>query len=76
MKIHSEKLPSAITRYQDETKRVFSVLDGVLAASPSGFLVGDKVTIADLSFITWNRAAFAVTLGEVDIAKEYPAVWS
>ena len=78
MYTHSEKIPSAITRYQDETKRVFSVLDGVLSASPSGWLVGGKVTIADLSFITWNRVAINATLKPlgIDWAKEYPAFYA
>ena len=53
-KFHSEKLPSAIERYNNEIKRVFSVLEGVL--SKQKYLVGNKVTIADLSFIPWNVA--------------------
>jgi glutathione S-transferase len=56
-KSHSEKIPSAIERYDNEIKRVFGVLELVLAERPSGYLVGDKATIADLSFITWNNSA-------------------
>ena len=52
---------------------MLSVLDGVLAASPSGYLVGGKLTIADLSFVPWNRIAFLVLLTDVDVGKEYPA---
>ena len=47
----SEKLPSAIERYQKETLRVFGVLDGVL--KDHEWLVGDKCSVADLSFITY-----------------------
>lgn len=74
----AEKIPSAITRYQDETKRVLSVLDGVLAAEPSGWLVGGKRTIADLSFVTWNRIAVNTLLKDcgVDYEKEYPAFFA
>lgn len=48
-----EKVPYAVTRYQTEFLRVCSVLDDVLKASPSGWLVGGKCTIADLSFVPW-----------------------
>ena len=76
LKYHSEKLPSAIERYQKETQRVYSVLEGVL--SKQEWLVGGKPTIADIAFITWNRAAFNVILKDlpgVDIAKDYPSVY-
>ena len=46
---HPEKIPSAIERYQKETQRVLTVLDGVLATRE--WLVGGKCTVADLSFI-------------------------
>ena len=75
---HPEKIASAIERYQKETVRVFSVLDGVLAKPESGgWLVGGKPTIADLSFITWNRVAIHTTVKDlVDFEKEYPAFWA
>lgn len=80
--MHQEKVPSAIERYQNEILRVFSVLDGVLAKSPSGYLVGGKLTVADLSFITWNRAGleYVLNCGEgiapVDVQKEYRAFYA
>jgi len=49
---------------------VFSVLDGVL--SKQQYLVGDKVTIADLSFIPWNVAAVGWVIPDIDIGKNYP----
>ncbi|KAF9643379.1 glutathione S-transferase [Thelephora ganbajun] len=70
-KFHSEKIPSAIERYNNEIKRVFSVLDSVL--SKQKYLVGEKVTIADLSYITWNVAVLAWVLPDADIEKNYPA---
>ncbi|KAI0742083.1 glutathione S-transferase C-terminal-like protein [Daedaleopsis nitida] len=74
---HPEKVPSAIERYQKETLRVLSVLDGVLAKSPSGYLVGGKPTIADLSFYTWNRAAINSILKDVaDEQKQFPAFYA
>ena len=74
---HPEKIPSAIERYQKETQRVLTVLDGVLAKSPSGWLVGGKCTAADISFIPWNRAAIRNILKDVcDVEKELPHLWA
>lgn len=50
--LHPEKLPSAINRYNNELKRVLGVLDGCLEGKQ--WLVGDKITFADLAFATWN----------------------
>ena len=46
-----EKIPSAIERYQKEIVRVLGVLESVL--SKQQWLVGDKCSVADLSFITY-----------------------
>ncbi|TFK84287.1 glutathione S-transferase C-terminal-like protein [Polyporus arcularius HHB13444] len=79
MRYHPEKVPSAIERYQKEILRVFSVLDGVLAKAPGGYLVGGKPTVADLSFLPWNdiaiRFGFEGVEG-VDIPKQYPALYA
>lgn len=45
-----EKLPSVISRYQNETKRLFSVMDSRLADVP--FLAGDY-SIADMACYLW-----------------------
>ncbi|OAP65655.1 hypothetical protein AYL99_01627 [Fonsecaea erecta] len=50
---HHEKLPSAIKRYLDEVERVTSVIDTHLTTTNQDYLVGDKCTYADLSFVTW-----------------------
>lgn len=46
---HAEKIPSAIERYQKETKRLLGVLESVL--SKQEWLVGGKLTIADIIFV-------------------------
>ncbi|KAJ4356523.1 glutathione S- transferase, nitrogen catabolite repression regulator [Didymosphaeria variabile] len=56
-RFHAEKIPSAIDRYVNEIFRVTGVLDKALKANSTGWLVGDKVTYADLSFITWSSVA-------------------
>jgi glutathione S-transferase len=47
--LHSEKLPSAINRYVEEAKRICGVLEQGLM--DKNWLVGDKMTIADLAFL-------------------------
>ncbi|KAH9852463.1 glutathione S-transferase C-terminal-like protein [Lenzites betulinus] len=73
---HSEKIPSAVERYQKEILRVLGVLESVL--SKQEWLVGGKLTVADLSFITWNETAIHFALKGVeggDVEKEFPSVW-
>ncbi|KAK4156683.1 glutathione S-transferase [Chaetomidium leptoderma] len=60
---HHEKVPSAFQRYVNEVKRVSGVLEAYLGARKNGggggdghegpWLVGGKLTYADLSFIPW-----------------------
>ncbi|RYP69043.1 hypothetical protein DL770_008321 [Monosporascus sp. CRB-9-2] len=58
--LHHEKLPSAIERYNNQLKRVLGVLDGWLEGRQ--WLVGDKMTYADLAFLPWNDRIDAVIL--------------
>ncbi|KAF1999865.1 glutathione S-transferase II [Amniculicola lignicola CBS 123094] len=50
--LHSERLPSAVNRYIEEAKRVYGVLEKRL--TDKEWLVGDRVTIVDLAFVSWN----------------------
>lgn len=52
-----EKIQYGINRYQNETRRLYRVLDNHLSKSTSGYLVGDRCTIADLAHIGWVAAA-------------------
>lgn len=52
-----EKIEYGISRYQNETRRLYGVLDKHLSTSSSGYLVGDKCTIADISHWGWIAAA-------------------
>ncbi|KAI1076064.1 glutathione S-transferase [Whalleya microplaca] len=62
--LHQEKVPSAIERYNDQLKRVLGVLDGWLEGRQ--WLVGDKITYANLSFLPWNDRIDAVILCKPD----------
>ena len=53
---HSERFPSAIERYKDEVKRVVMVLDREL--KNKDYLVGGRLTYADLVFAPWNWVIF------------------
>ena len=63
-----KKIEYGISRYQNETRRLYGVLDKHLATSSSGYLVGDKCTIADIAH--WGFVA-AARLAGVDI-DEFP----
>lgn len=67
---HAEKLPSAVERYRNEALRVTQVLEDVLKVAPNNVLVGGKVTIADLSFITWQNMVPFI-LGDKYNAEEF-----
>lgn len=69
--MHVEKLPSAIERYSNEVKRILSVLEACL--TDRQWLVGDKCTFADLSFVTWNDRLDMV-LGITRPLQEFPNV--
>ncbi|KAK8070213.1 Disulfide-bond oxidoreductase YfcG [Apiospora phragmitis] len=51
-----EKIQYGIDRYQNETRRLYRVMDTHLAKSKSGYLVGDRCTIADISCWGWVKA--------------------
>ena len=69
---HPEKVSSAVERYNNEIKRVFGVLDSVL--SKQKYLVGDKMTIADLSFIPWNAGVLNGLVPDINTDEKYPAL--
>nr|XP_031858947.1 uncharacterized protein CI109_005615 [Kwoniella shandongensis]KAA5526019.1 hypothetical protein CI109_005615 [Kwoniella shandongensis] len=51
-----EKIPYGIKRYQDETARLYSVLEDRLSdPSSGGFLVGGKFSVADINVYPWVK---------------------
>ncbi|KAJ4185054.1 glutathione S- transferase, nitrogen catabolite repression regulator [Fusarium falciforme] len=69
-KFHPEKVQSAIDRYVREIHRVNSVLERALGDKE--WLVGDKCTLADLSFVAWQR--WAPRFGGEDLYEKFPKV--
>lgn len=71
-RFHPEKIESATNRYVDEIERVTGVLDTALQGKD--WLVGDKCTYADLSFITWAGVGkgLLVQLSKHDVLQKFP----
>ncbi|MGB3067994.1 MAG: glutathione binding-like protein [Ottowia sp.] len=63
-----EKLPYAIDRYANETRRLYGVLDKRL--SNEDFVAGGEYSIADIAIFSWARAH---TSHKIDLA-DYPHV--
>ena len=53
-----EPIKYGIDRYQNETRRLYGVLDKHLKESGQEYLVGNKCTIADIAHWGWVAAAF------------------
>lgn len=69
---HPEKnITSAIDRYANEIKRVLGVINSQLEKTGKPYLVGDKVSYADLMFIPWNNGMIGA-LGKDFSEKEWP----
>lgn len=71
---------SAIERFREETARIVGVIDSHLGKQRkkigSGediWLVGDKCTFADLSFVPWNLILLAH--GGSEYEEKYPEFW-
>ncbi|KAL4965769.1 glutathione S-transferase family protein [Aspergillus stella-maris] len=68
---YAPESPYSRDRYVNETRRLYRVMDAQLAKNPSGYLVGDRVTIADISIWPWATAYKYSGLSTVD---EFPHV--
>ncbi|KAI0087067.1 glutathione transferase Ure2p5 [Irpex rosettiformis] len=71
----SPHLPEVIERYQKEILRVLGVLEEVL--SKQEWLVGEKCTIADISFVPWNYMAENALVRDYkgfNLDKDFPSV--
>lgn len=56
--MHPEKLTSAIDHYTTEFERILGILDKALEGRD--WLVGDKMTFADIAFYWWNEEVQAL----------------
>jgi glutathione S-transferase len=73
---HEKGITSAIDRYRNEIKRVWGVIDRHLKKTGTEYLVGDKATYADLTFVPWDLLACKVTAEHVKVAEEFPTFYA
>ncbi|CAD0100774.1 unnamed protein product [Aureobasidium mustum] len=74
-RFHPEKLPSAIDRFMKEIERVIGVLDVALSRNRTGWLVGDRCTYADISFVAWaatGEGLLRELQKDVGLEEKYP----
>jgi glutathione S-transferase len=77
-KFHPEQVPSAIERYVKEINRVTGVLDGHLAkqkvenGSAGPWLVGNKLSYADLAFVSWQKITTSLLTKEEYNPEDFP----
>lgn len=72
-KFHKEDVLSAKQRYEEQTVRVFEVLNKILDGKE--YLVGNKFTYADLAFIPWDvtiKKFLPETWDKYDVKAKYP----
>jgi glutathione S-transferase len=77
-RLHSEPLPSAVQRYIKEINRVTGVLDNHLAKQAKGsegpWLVGGKLSYADIAFYNWQAATAKMLEKDEFNLDDYPHV--
>eukprot|EP00026_Physarum_polycephalum_P015748 Phypoly_transcript_16504.p1 GENE.Phypoly_transcript_16504~~Phypoly_transcript_16504.p1 ORF type:complete len:220 (+),score=47.35 Phypoly_transcript_16504:124-783(+) len=72
---HHEKLPGAIERYTNETKRIYKIVDEHLKGRQ--FFVTDHFTIVDAAFYPWVRiVGYAGIDLETTFKNDYPNVYA
>ncbi|KAF4454918.1 putative glutathione s-transferase protein [Fusarium austroafricanum] len=79
---HKKNVETAITRYAEQSRRMLQVIDRhlhkrrqelKLESDTPAWLVGDKCTYADLSFVPWHFLFPALFVGErFEPEKEFP----
>lgn len=81
VKFHPEKVPSALDRYAGEINRVTAVVDSYLAKQKEKYadnlgdgpwLVGNKLSYVDLSWLPWQRMAVLFATKEQYDDDNYP----
>ncbi|KAJ8127246.1 hypothetical protein O1611_g6391 [Lasiodiplodia mahajangana] len=66
-----ERFEYSLSRYTNESRRLYRVLDTQLSNNPHGYIVGDRVTVADIAVWPWAQAWKASGLKTMD---EFPSV--
>lgn len=72
---HPERVQSAIDRYTTEIKRVTGVIDTHLTKAGTPYLVGEKVTYADIMMVPYYIMASHFWSDMIDLS-QWPAYYS
>jgi glutathione S-transferase len=67
---HPDFIRSCYDRYVNEIRRVAGVMNSVL--EKRAYLVGEKCSYADLSFVIWFQFVPWITNNKLDLEREYP----
>lgn len=67
-----EKIEYAAKRFVDETKRLYAIFAKQLEKNNTGYIVGDHISIADITSFGWISSAYALGL---DLEQEFPAIY-
>jgi glutathione S-transferase len=71
---HAEKVPSAVERYFNESKRIFGVLNGQLEGKE---YINGTYSISDIAFYPWVRSAQAAGFDvEGEWKQDYPNLYA
>ncbi|RHZ43422.1 uncharacterized protein CDV56_101487 [Aspergillus thermomutatus] len=71
---HPERIPSAVNRYVNEIRRVVGVLDRALEGRQ--YLVGGRLSYADISFVTWMEVVPWASDNGIELEREFPNVYA
>jgi len=74
---HEKGLTSVIERFENEVKRVTGVIDAHLKKTGNPYVVGEKISYADLAWIPWYKLLGAFFLSDWNFEEEFPhfAAW-
>lgn len=66
-----EKIEYGVTRYTNETKRLYDVLSKRIEKNGTGFVVGNHISIADIALVGWIQRS---NLLEINVEKDFPVL--
>lgn len=66
-----EKIEYGINRYTEETRRLYGVFEKQLKENGTGYIVGDHISIADITSVGWIGGSFAL---DINLEKEFPVI--
>ncbi|KAF2167554.1 hypothetical protein M409DRAFT_22359 [Zasmidium cellare ATCC 36951] len=69
---HPETVQSAIDRYGNEIERILGVIELHLATTGQQYLVGNRVSYADLMFVSWNDLLPLLKGADFDYKGKFP----